>query len=273
MNTAPKEIREHVARAKGYLRRDEIPRALDAMSCAVRGFASSNLFKQARFELTVQFNEFLLELNKHPHMQILLDPERSGKPRKITFQPGKEIILATVLEGLAKLLVNAAESVRLEVQNFEQQRKNELIETGIHHIQTGDIARGRAFLKRAAAEFGQELKILLEVGRAFYALEQFQDAAEIFESSMASFPKEAEAYAEAIESYVQALDFEKAEKVYLTIFRQFGGHPNTYGRLAKLYIAWNKPIKADEFAHRALQLDAGQAEALEVTKVLESMLI
>lgn len=269
MNTAPKEIREHVARAKGYLRRDEIPRALDAMSCAVRGFASITLFKQARFELIVQFDEFLLELNKHPHMKVLLDPKRTGKPRNITFQPGKEKILATVLEGLAKLLINAAESTRLETQNVEQQRKNDLIETGTKHIQTGDIARGRAFLQRAAAEFGKESRVLLEIGRVFYALEQFQNAAEIFESSMASFPKEVEAYAEAIDAYVQALDFEKAEKVYLTIFRQFGGHPNTYGRLAKLYLAWDKPLKADEFAHRALQLDAEQPEALEVTKSLE----
>lgn len=270
MNTAPKEIRENVARAKGYLRRDEIPRALDAMSSAVREFADVTLFKQARFELTVQFEEFLSELNRHPQMQLLLDPERSGTPRKISFQPGKEKILATVLEGLSKILVNSAEQAKLEAQKNLQQRKIDLIETGKSRITSGDIARGRAFLKRAAAEFGKEAGVLLEIGRILFELKQFQDAAEIFESATECFPKEAEAYADAVDAYTQALEFEKAEKMYLKIFRQFGGHPKTYGRLAKLYLVWGKRLKAEEFAHRALQADSEQAEAREVLAALEA---
>lgn len=268
MNTAPKEIRENIARAKGYLRRDEIPRALEAMSNAVRDFADVTLFKQARFELTVQFDEFLLELNRHPQMQILLDPEGTGKPRKIAFQPGKEKILATVLEGLAKILLAAAEKAKQEAENNLHQRKAELIKTGKNHILGGDIARGRSFLKRAAAEFGKDPGVLMEIGRTFHSLSQFTDAAEIFESAISAFPKEAEAYAEAIDAYTNALEFENAEKVYLKIFRQFGGHPNTYGRLAKLYLTWGKRLKAEEFAHRAQQLDATQAEAAVVLERL-----
>lgn len=269
MNTAPKEIRENIARAKGYLRRDEIPRALEAMSSAVRGFADVTLFKAARFELTVQFDEFLLELNRHPQMQVLLDPEGTGTPRKIAFQSGKEKILATVLEGLAKILLNAAEEAKQKAENTLHQRKAELINMGKTRIQEGDIARGRAFLKRAAAEFGTETGVLMEIGRTFHSLSQYSDAAEIFESAIQAFPKEAEAYAEAIEAYTKALEFENAEKVYLKIFRQFGGHANTYGRLAKLYLTWGKGLKAEEFAHRALQLDAAQAEATEVVENLE----
>lgn len=270
MNTAPKEIRENVARAKGYLRRDEIPRALDAMSSAIREFADVTLFKQARFELTVQFEEFLNELNRHPQMQALLDPERTGNPRKINFQSGKEKILATVLEGLSKILVSSAENAKLEAQNNLQQRKKELIETGKSRILSGDIARGRSFLKRAAAEFGQEAGVLLEIGRILFELEQFQDAAELFESATESFPKEVEAYAEAVDAYTNALEFEKAEKIYLKIFRQFGGHPKTYGRLAKLYLKWGKRLKAEEFANRALQADAEQTEAQEVLAALDA---
>lgn len=270
MNTPPKEIRENIARAKGYLRRDEIPRALDTMATAIRAFADLTLLKSARFELVVQFGEFLNELNRHPHMQPLLDPHSTGKARKIAFQQGKEKILAAVLEGLAKILINAAENDKAAEQQALQERKRELIETGKMRIQEGDIARGRSFLKRAAAEFGQETGVLMEIGRTFFALEQFQDAAESFESAMDAFPKEADAYAEAIEAHTKALEYEKAEKVYLKIFRQFGGHPNTYGRLAKLYLGWQKRLKAEEFAHRALQLDAQQADALAVVQALAS---
>ena len=36
LTTAPKEIRENIARAMGYLRRDEVERALVTMSEALR---------------------------------------------------------------------------------------------------------------------------------------------------------------------------------------------------------------------------------------------
>lgn len=269
MNTAPKDIRENVARAKGYLRRDEIPRALDAMSNAVREFAFTSLSKQARTELTVQFEEFLHELNLHPQMQLLLDPERTGTPRKLSFQSGKEKILAVVLEGLNKILINSAEEAKCDAQNTLQQRKNELIETGKSRFLTGDIASGRSFLRRAAAEFGTETGLLLKIGRILFELEQFKDAAEIFENATEYFPKEAEAYAEAVDAYTNALEFEKAENMYLKIFRQFGGHPKTYGRLAKLYLSWGKNSKAADFAHQALQADPEQADAAEVISMLE----
>lgn len=270
MNTAPKVIRENVARAKGYLRRDEIPRALEAMSTAIRDYAEVTLFKQARFELTVQFDEFLLELARHPTMQVLLDPERTGKPRKITFQAGKEKILATVLDGLAKILLNAQEAEKDQEDQALQQRKIDLIETGKARIMAGDIARGRSFMKRAAAEFGDQAGVLMEVGRCLFALEQYADAAEMFEANMNFAPKDPEAYTEGIQAYIMLMEYEKAESIYFKIFKQFGGHANTYGRLAQLYLTWGKRIKADEFAHRALQLDAEQSEALEVVQSLSS---
>lgn len=270
MNTAPKEIRENIARAKGYLRRDEIPRALDTMASAIRAFADVTLFKTARFETVIQLEGFLDELNKHPQMQVLLDPHQTGKPRVISFQQGKEKVLATVLEGLAKILLSAAQNNKAEEQHALEQRKRELIATGKMRIEEGDIARGRSFLKRAAAEFGQEAGVLVEIGRVFLSLGQFQDAAESFESATDAFPKEAEAYAEAIEAHTKALEYAKAEKMYLKIFRQFGGHANTYGRLAKLYVAWQKRPKAEEFAFRALQLDPTQADALAVMQTLNT---
>ncbi|MEG2172140.1 MAG: hypothetical protein RRY29_02630 [Desulfovibrionaceae bacterium] len=270
MNAAPKEVRENIARAKGYLRRNEIPRALKTMSSAIRGFADVTLPKASHAELVMQCTVFLSELNRHPYMQRVLDPECTGKPRYLAFQYGKAKILATVLEALSKMLINAAAQNHRATQEAQQHRKVELIETGKARFQSGEIASARSFLKRAAAEFGQEVGTLLEIGHLFNDMKQFQDAAEIFESALAAFPKEAEAYAEAIEANTTALEFAKAEKIYFKIFRQFGGHPKTYGRLAKLYLVWNKNQQADEFARQALQLDSQQTESLEVLSTLKS---
>ena len=47
LNVAPKEMRENIARANGYLRRNEVPRAMQAMSTALRQFAGVKLMRAA----------------------------------------------------------------------------------------------------------------------------------------------------------------------------------------------------------------------------------
>ena len=116
LNTPPKELRENIARAKGYLRRDELPRSLQAMATAMRQYSEVRLTRSARAEIDIQLGEFLNTLIRHQGMQHLLDPNHTGKPRKIPYQQGKELMLATVLEGLARIL-------RQEVEDKSRQEK------------------------------------------------------------------------------------------------------------------------------------------------------
>ncbi len=109
LNVAPKELRENIARANGYLRRGEVARALAAMSAALRQFTGIHLMRGPRAELDIQISEFLNSLIHHQAMQPLLDPSGSGKPKIIRYQQGKENILATVLDGLARILTSSAE--------------------------------------------------------------------------------------------------------------------------------------------------------------------
>ena len=54
----------------------------------------------------------------------------------------------------------------------------------------------------------------------------------------------------------------------MAVLRTFGGHPNTYGRMAKMYWDWRKRDKAEEMAIRALQ---GNKEQPEAKAVMEAM--
>ena len=95
LTTAPKEIRENIARAMGYLRRDEVERSLVTMSEALRLLAGVKLMRSARAELDIQIGEFLGGIVRHSALQPLLDPGNTGKPRSITLQAGKEATLST----------------------------------------------------------------------------------------------------------------------------------------------------------------------------------
>lgn len=269
LKVAPKDLRENIARANGYLRRNEVARALNTMGQALRQFAGVQLMRAARAELDIQISEFLGSLMHHQAMQPLLDPGATGRPKQIKYQPGKEGALATVLEGLARIMTSEAEAeIRREAEE-RAERKKMLIETGTRLLSEGQLAKGRAFLKRVAEEFSHDPGIRVQLAKIFLAAGRHMEAAEMFEESIEHEPREAQAYSGAVNTWLELREYERAEKVFMAILRTFGGHPNTFGKMAKMYWDWHKRDKAEELAGRALQGNSSQAEALEVMEALK----
>ncbi|SDF56916.1 tetratricopeptide repeat protein [Desulfovibrio legallii] len=268
LTTAPKEIRENVARATGYLRRDEVERALLTMAEALKRYAGVRLLRSARAELDIQIDEFLVALVHHRGMQPLLDPAQTGKPRAIPFQAGKEAALATVLEGLAKILQKESAQAEQQENAARQERKKQLIAAGLRFLQEGQTAKGRAFLKRVAEEFSDEKDIRLQLGQIFAAAGQDTEAAAMYEEAMEAQPREAAAYTGAVAAWLRLHEYEKAENVYKAVLRTFGGHPATFGKMARMYLEWHKKQAAEDAALRALQADPQQPDALEVLDAL-----
>lgn len=270
LKVAPKDLRENIARANGYLRRNEITRALTTMSAALKQYAGVQLMRAGRAEIDFQVYEFLNALTHHQLMQPLLDPGRTGKPKSIQYQQGKETAVATVLEGLARILINEAEDKVRQEAEARIERKKTLIETGIQMLNEGQFAKGRAFLKRVAEEFSDEEGIRIQLAEIFASAGKLTEAAEMYEESMQFEPRASAAYTGAVAAWIELREYERAENVYKAILRTFGGHPNTFGKMAKMYLDWRKRDKAEEFALRALQADASQPEATEVMQALSA---
>lgn len=268
LNVAPKDLRENIARANGYLRRNEVARALKTMGSALRQFAGINLMRGPRAELDIQISEFLDSLVRHQSMQPLLDPGGMGKPKPIRYQQGKETALATVLEGLARIMESEAEAEIKRATEERLERKKMLIETGTKLLAEGQLAKGRAFLKRVAEEFSADQGIRVQVAKIFQASGSLVDAGEMYEESMEHDPRDSSAYTGAVGIWLELREYERAEKVFMAILRTFGGHPNTYGKMAKMYLDWHKKDKAEDMAIRALQGNKSQPEAVAVMAAL-----
>ena len=99
-----------------------------------------------------------------------------------------------------------------------------------------------------AEEFSDDEGIRVQVGKIFEANNCLVEAAEMYEESIEHQPREVAAYTGAIAAWLQLHEFEKAEKIFMAVLRTFGGHPNTYGRMAKMYWDWRKRDKAEEMA-------------------------
>lgn len=269
LSVAPKDLRENIARANGYLRRNEVARALTTMGSALRQFAGVQLMRGPRAELDIQISDFLVALIHHQAMQPLLDPHNTGKPKPIRYQQGKETALATVLEGLAKIMTSEEEAELRRTTEERLKRKRTLIETGTQLLSEGQLAKGRAFLKRVAEEFSEDPGIHVQVAQIFQSSGSLMEAGEMYEESMEKEPREAAGYTGAVNVWLELREYERAEKAFQAILRTFGGHPNTFGKMAKMYWDWHKRDKAEDMAIRALQGNKNQKEAQAVMDAIK----
>lgn len=271
MNTAEvaKQIRENIARAKGYMRRDEIPRALQAAIDALTLYGKIKLIGAARFEIEVNLDEVLVDISRHGEIMPLLPPGKNGKPFLLRFVRGKEPLLATVLNRVATSLVEAANREERERVEKIERHKQELMHHGQFFLDGGDLPKARSFFRRAADEFGKIPGLLLDIAERYHKADHPLEAAEIYEMAMDRFPRDPAAYSGAIACYMEIREYEKVERIYEFVLRQFGPHPRTLCNMAKFYMLWRKKEKAADFAYRALKRDSSLVEAQQILDELE----
>ena len=262
--TAPPAVSQNIARAKSLVKRQELPRALECLIAALEGFVPGSLIGKARFEVEVNIRQCVADLNLNPKIRKLLTELAQSSAAAISYTPGEEAALRTVLGVLHKALENMDQAEKQGAQQALKQRKAELLESAQSLLAGGEGVKAKVELRRLAESFGKEPGILTQAGTMLAQAQMPADAAEFLELAIEAFPKEGAVYGTLVDCYMGLKEYEKAEAVYLKAIKNLGSHPRTLVNLAKVYKLSNKRQKAVEAAHRALAMDPGNAEAKEI---------
>ncbi len=256
----PKDIRHHLARAKGYLQKKDLPMALESLSMALRQMSSQHLHCVPTVEREV--NALIASLAQEPALAFLLDPHGNGNPRPIIYTYGREGALATVLREFAKILREHNHDLQEKYQVRE--RLQELLRKGLNLMEEGQLGTGAAFLQRAASEYPQDVSHITSIGQALMHYKQYSIAAKMFLDSLPHHPKQKDFYSKAIEAYMHIENYAGAEYVFHRAMQQFGRHPRSIAKLAQLYLLWGKNKDAEALAIEALEMDSTESLAHEV---------
>ena len=264
----PKDLRDNLTRCVGYVRRDELARALASLGMALRQFSQERLSLVTRRQVERLIRQSLQTLADHPRVQMLLGGTGVGQAVTIPYTPGRESALVTVLDGLGRMLGDeSAEALRRQATE-RLERKKKLMAEGLQCLQQGKLRTGCAFLQRVAAEFGDEDGIRVRLAEVMAKAGQYREAALMYESAMLASPRDPKGYTGAVDCWLHEGDFARAEACYQAILRTFGGHPATFGRMASMYLAWGKKDRAEDMAREALKADPEQAEAIATLAAL-----
>jgi tetratricopeptide (TPR) repeat protein len=259
--TVPAAVSQNIARAKSLAKRRELPRALECLIAALENFTPGNLIGKARYEVEVNVQQCVADINLNPEVRKLLTELTHSSAFHINYTPGEEAALITVLGVLHKALTHMAQADKQGAQAARKQRKAELLEAAQRLLADGEGVKAKVELRRLAEEFGKDTGILVQAGTLLAQAKMPADAAEFLELAVEAFPKDGQAYGTLVDCYMGMKEYEKAEVVYVKALKQFGAHPRTLINLAKVYKLLNKRQKAAEAAQKALSLDPGNAEA------------
>lgn len=262
--TVPASVGQNIARAKSLVKRNEPARAIEALLGALAAFEPQKLVGKARSVAEITIYEAVTELNGHPKIKALIQEVAKSPKAAIAYGPGGEKQLATVLNILLKALTEAeAAKVRAEAEALENRRKT-LIDKAEEHMAAKEYPRGKAVLRKLGEEFGSEPDIYAYIGTVLAKADLRDDAVEFLELAVETFPRVPAPYGELVSCYIALREFEKAEKVYMKVLKEFGQHPKTLVNLGKLYISWNRKDKAFEILNKAVRMDPQNEEAAEL---------
>ncbi|MBO4336367.1 MAG: hypothetical protein J5846_11160 [Desulfovibrio sp.] len=255
----PRTIREGLNKALGYLQSEQLDKALDCMIMALKELAKQSMSALKEAQPTIQ--RFLHAFEKHPRVRILLE-QKEDVFASIPYRLGIEARLAVVLEGMAKILQEQAElSAKEDILAEDRQRQHYLMQTGLQHLEEGQIVLAEAFFQRLLTEFPQEKELLLACARHLEAAGYLEAACRFYEKILEIHPMLAEASSAAIDCCLRCKDYAMADEFFKHVLRVFGAHPKTLLRRAHLYVLMNRSEEASAMLEEALAKDPTLVEA------------
>lgn len=257
-----KNIRDNLARAKAFVRRDALIEALDLVIVALITMPRARLVGTARYELEVSLDEILGDISRVNRLQRYLPKPANNRPFTFKYIKGKEELIATALGRLVDALYAEAEQAYAAEQRRVDQQRQALLNAGQASLDDGEATKARILWRRYLDEHAKDDPIpYSELARRFLMAGYSGEALGLLELGRERFPKERGFYVNAIDILTRLREYDKAEQLYVAVIRQFGMHPNTLVRLAQLYYDWRRKDKAALTACRALELDPNCEDA------------
>ena len=262
-------IRENISRARGYLRRDDLYRCIEAANDALVLKGTSSALGMGRSEVDLLFVEMCDEFSRHPRVVAFLESIGIPGGPFLRYKAGDETLLIKKLTAFRIKMEDVEEHQSAREEKRRAAQRDEWLTLGREHLAQKSFPKGKVYLRRVVETYGEEPDIVREVGSLFFEAGLLPEAAEMFMLAIKTTPSDQQAWRGAIEAWDALGEFKQAEALYLDAVRTFGGHPMTFLNIAKFYLKWNRKDDAYGYAQRALDLDASLTEAQEIQDRIE----
>ncbi len=252
-----KNIKEHIARAKAHVGKQDVMRALHSLCEALGVLLKAQVFGREKFEIGILVDEVLRSLNQYPEVKAVAGAD-------LSFPKGQEKALFLSLRRIYGEIKEARDKVQLETTRAQKMEIDELILQGQAHLSQKNFIEARKYFRRATERFPDERGILVDVGQRLIKAGQFAEALEYLERGMERDPTDPRPYSHLVTCYEALAEPDKAEDLLNNILRRFGANESVFLRLARLHLHKRKFNEAFEAADQALIKNPLSRDAMKI---------
>lgn len=222
-----KDIREDIARARGYARKNDYLKTLSCLAKALKGILTSPIFGAEKFEIYSHLDEAMRDLNKMPMIEKLF-------PAGLKYQRGKEKAFYLTLMRLHKKLGEAMEKARVAKLRQRLGVLDDNLIKAASLVKAGNQIDGRKLYRKISEHFQEIEGIDSDIGNRMTQAGLFQEAIEYLNKALETSKNDVRAHNALITCYEGLNETEKALDAIQECIRWVGVSENLYLRTAKL---------------------------------------
>ena len=263
-----KEIREDIARARAYAKKNDYLRTLKCLASAIRGMVTSQVFGAEKFEIQAHLDEALRDLNKMKMIRKLF-------PDGLTYRKGKEKAFFQTLMRLHKKLGEAMEKARVAKLRKRLGVLDDNLIKAAQLIRAGQPLEARKLYSKISEYFQDIDGIQSDIGNRMAAFGLFAEAVPYLNKALEIQNNDARAHNALILCYEGLHESDKALAAIKDAMRWLGPSENLYLRLAKLHLEkreWGEVFNNAKAAHdrNPLNLEAAKLMKQAEPKIFTS---
>ncbi|WP_238528185.1 hypothetical protein [Pseudodesulfovibrio mercurii] len=224
-----KEIREDIARARAYAKKNDYLRTLKCLANAIRGMVTSQVFGAEKFEIQAHLEEALRDLNKMKMIRKLF-------PDGLTYRKGREKAFFQTLMRLHKKLGEAMEKARVAKLRKRLGVLDDNLIKAARLIQAGQPLEARKLYSKIAEYFQDIEGIHSDIGNRMALFGLFAEAVPYLNRALEIQNSDMRAHNALILCYEGLHENDKAMAAIKDAMRWLGPSENLYLRLAKLHL-------------------------------------
>lgn len=265
MSTSPmtaKEIREDIARARAYAKKNDYLRTLRCLANAIRGIVSNKVFGAEKFEIQAHLDEALRDLNKMKMIKKLF-------PDGLQYRKGKEKAFFQTLMRLHKKLGEAMEKARVARLRKRLGVLDDNLIKAAKLIQAGQPLEARKLYSKIAEYFQDIEGIHSDIGNRMATFGLFAEAVPYLIKALETQNNDVRAYNALILCYEGLHETDKAMAAVKDAMRWLGPSENLYLRLARLHLQKREWGEVFNNAKAALDRNPLNTEAAKLMKQAE----
>ena len=257
-----KEIREDIARARAYAKKNDYLRTLRCLASAIKGLVTSQVFGAEKFEIHAHLDEALRDLNKMKMIRKLF-------PNGIKCQKGKEKTFYQTLMRLHKKLGEAMEKARVAKMRKRLAVLDDNLIKAAKLVKAGSPIEARKLYSKIAEYFQDIEGIHSDIGNRMVNFGMFAEAVPYLQKALEIHNNDSRAHNALIMSYEGQHEVEKAIAAIKDAMRWLGPSENLYLRLAKLHLTKREWGEVFNNAKAALDRNPLNAQAGKLMKQAE----